>query len=170
MAKRYSGMTADARALATYVKLLRAGENAMRESSRILALYDLTPGQFAVLEAIHQAGPLTLAELGETVLESGESLALAAEKVGRGGLVRRRGNRKSARLSALSLTPKGRILVGSIMPGHGAAIIEVMARLSPKEQETLGRLCQKLGQAPPAGRAGAKSVRERGRGKAKAPR
>lgn len=149
MAKRYPGIAADARALAAYVKLLRAGEGVLRESSLLLALYDLTPGQFGVLESLYQSGPRDSNELEGGILGNGGNLSALVEGLRKRGLVRRSlRSARGARRATLGLTPKGRNLVRSVLPGRGAAIVSVMGRLSAREQETLGRLCQKLG-APP---------------------
>jgi MarR family transcriptional regulator, 2-MHQ and catechol-resistance regulon repressor len=164
VSKQSSGLAADARALSTYVKLLRAGEGVLRESSRLLALYDLTPTQFGVLESLHQAGRQDLPGLAQGLLRSSGDLSAAVEALRKRGLIRRGAGARDRRSASIALTPKGRNLVQSVLPGHGAAIVGVMARLSPREQEALSRLCQKLGH--PAARSAAKPA-GRGRGRAR---
>lgn len=144
MPKPYRGLAADARALTAYVKLLRAGEGVLRESSRCLALYDLTPSQFGVLESLYEAGPQNPTELEHGTLRASGNLAALVEGLRNRSLVRRSAARQKRRAAAVALTPKGRNLVRSVLPGHGAAIISAMNRLSPREQETLGQLCRKL--------------------------
>jgi MarR family 2-MHQ and catechol resistance regulon transcriptional repressor len=143
--KPYHGLAADARALTAYLKLLRAGEGVLRESSRFLALYDLTPGQFGVLESLYEAGPQNPAELEQGIPRISGNLAALVEGLRKRSLVRRGAGSRNGRAATVALTPKGRNLVRSVLPGHGAAIISVMNRLSPREQETLGQLCRKLG-------------------------
>lgn len=150
MPKRYPGLAADARALTAYVKLLRAGEGVVRESSRLLALYDLSPNQFGLLENLYQAGPRDSVELESGILGTRANASALVEGLRKRGLVRRDGRGRAGRQASVALTPKGRNLVRSVLPGRGAAIVSVMARLSAREQETLGRLCQKLGTPPAA--------------------
>jgi MarR family 2-MHQ and catechol resistance regulon transcriptional repressor len=150
MPKRYPGMTADARAFASYVKLLRAGEGVLREAARPLALYDLTPSQFGVLEALYQGGPQCLSELARRILKSSGNLTLVVANLQKRRLVRRSAGGRDRRFTTIALTAKGRNLVQSISPGYAAAIASVMGRLTPREQETLGELCGKLGHAAEA--------------------
>lgn len=145
MPKRYPGMTADARAFACYVKLVRAGDGVLREAARPLALYDLTHSQFAVLDALQQGGPQCLSELARRILKTSGNLTLVVANLQKRRLVRRSAGR-DRRFATITLTPKGRNLVQSISPGYAAAIAGVMSRLSPREQETLVGLCGKLGQ------------------------
>lgn len=144
MPKQYRGMAADVRALTAYVKLLRAGEGVYLQASRLLALYDLTPGQFGVLEVLYRIGPQDLSELSRKVFKGNDNLNLIVENLRKRGFARRNAASRNRRHAVVVLTPKGRNLVRSILPGHAASIVTVMARLSPREQETLGRLCQKL--------------------------
>jgi len=148
--KQYRGMAGDVRALTAYVKLLRAGEGVLGESSRLLALYDLTPNQFGVLESLYESGPQPLAALAQGILKTSGSLATVVRSLRKRGLVRPNAAGRDRRLRTVTLTPKGRNLLRSVLPGHGAVIVSVMARLSPSEQETLGKLCRKLSQPSPA--------------------
>lgn len=150
MPKQYRGIAADARALAAYVKLLRAGEGVLRESSLLLALYNLTPGEFGVLESLYQSGPRDPAALEGGILGIGGNLSALVESLRKRGLVRRSARGRAGRPATVVLTPKGRNLVRAALPGRGAAIVSVMGRLNALEQETLGRLCQKLGTPPAA--------------------
>jgi MarR family 2-MHQ and catechol resistance regulon transcriptional repressor len=143
--KRYRGMAGDARALSTYVKLLRAGEHVLREATRPLALYDLTPSQFGVLEALHHTGPQCLSSLARRILKTSGNLTLVVRNLEKRGLVHRKPGRGDRRFTTIALTPKGRKLIRTIFPGHAASIVGVMSRLSAREQESLAALCGKLG-------------------------
>jgi MarR family 2-MHQ and catechol resistance regulon transcriptional repressor len=138
-------MAADARALAAYVKLLRAGENVARETTRPLALYDLTPSQFGVLEALYNGGPQGVSDLAHGILKTSGNLAVVVENLEKRRLVRRKAGGRDRHAITVALSAKGRNLVRSLAPGHAAAIVAVMSRLSAGEQEALGRLCAKLG-------------------------
>ena len=148
MAKTYRGMKSDARALAAYVKLLRAGEGALAEATRPLALYNLSPIQFVVLEALGEGGPQSLENLGRRVLREANDLGAVVAKLAKRGLVRRKPARGRKRPEIAALAPKGRTLLRSILPGYATAVVAVMNRLSAREQESLGALCGKLGARP----------------------
>ncbi len=148
MAKPYRGMKSDARALAAYVKLLRAGEGALAEATRPLSLYNLSPIQFVVLEALGEGGPQSLENLGRRVLRGPSDLGGVVANLSKRGLVRRKAARGRGRPEMLALAPKGRILLRSILPGYATAVVAVMNRLTAREQETLGGLCSKLAARP----------------------
>lgn len=147
VAKSYRGMAADARALSAYVKLIRAGEAVLREATLPLALYDLTTSQFGVLEALQHVGPQSLDELGERILKTSGNMTPVMRNLEARRLVRRAGSRKIKGSPTIALTPRGRRLIQAIFPGHAASIVGVMSRLTPREQETLGELCRKLGRS-----------------------
>ena len=144
MAKAYRGMKSDARALAAYVKLLRAGEGVLAEATRPLALYNLSPVQFAVLEALGQGRPQTLENLGRRVLRGSSDLGAVVANLSKRRLVRRKPGHGRNQQEMVALAPKGRILLRSILPGYATAVVAVMNRLSASEQELLGALCSEL--------------------------
>ena len=49
------------------------------------------------------------------------------------------------RYVTVTLTDKGRRLIGGIFPRHAQHVVREMRALSPTEQATLGRLCRQLG-------------------------
>jgi DNA-binding MarR family transcriptional regulator len=63
------------------------------------------------------------------------------------GLIERTLSRKDKRRFHITLSPSGRDLVRSSLPGYGQAMKETLACLSPKEKETLGQLLRKLHQS-----------------------
>ena len=61
------------------------------------------------------------------------------------GLVQRERDRQDRRQVNISLTPAGEAMISQVFPQHLNAIIAEMSVLSPQEQDTLGKLCRKLG-------------------------
>ena len=45
------------------------------------------------------------------------------------------------------LTPKGERLIARVFPEHAEAVTKEMSSLTPDEQETLRRICRKLGKS-----------------------
>lgn len=140
------------RALAAYVKLLRASESVQGEAMRSLAEEDITPSQFAVLEALYHVGPMCLSVLAEKILKTSGNLTMVVGNLEKRGLVTRQQSRHDRRFVSAAITEKGKKLIARIFPQHATRITELMNRLSPREQETLAELCRKLGKnAAPAG-------------------
>lgn len=136
---------AEERALGAYVKLVRAANTAMAYARVGLEDAGLTLGQFAVMEALYHVGPLCLGDLAKRVLTSGGNLTMVVDNLEKRGLVRRKQQGRDKRFILASITPAGRKLIARIFPQHARRITEVMARLSPADQEALGRLSRKLG-------------------------
>lgn len=145
MSRNFKGSQREERALDSYVKLARAANSALAYARVGLDDAGLTSSQFAVLEALYHVGPLCLGDLARRILTSSGNLTLVIDNLEKRGLVRRRHQGKDKRFILATITPAGRKLIARIFPEHSRRIVEVMARLSPSEQDRLGRLCRKLG-------------------------
>ena len=145
MSKRFKGSPRAERALKTYVKLARAANTALDYARIGLEQADLTPSQFAVLEALYHVGPLNLGDLARRILTSSGNLTLVIDNLEKRGLAKRKQQGKDKRFVLATITPTGKKLIARIFPQHARRIVEVMERLSPREQDQLGLLCRKLG-------------------------
>lgn len=132
-------------ALLAYGRLMRAANSLRTAASRQLDGTGLTLSQFAVLEALYHLGPMSLSEIARKILTTGGNLTMIAGNLERQGLVARKLSPDDARVSILSLTPKGKKLISEIFPEHAAAITDALEVLTPKEQKKLSELCRKLG-------------------------
>jgi MarR family transcriptional regulator, 2-MHQ and catechol-resistance regulon repressor len=145
MPKHFRGTKREERALSAYVKLLRASDSLQNEAMRSLAGEDVTPTQFAVLEALYHVGPMCLSELARKILKTGGNLTMVMRNLQRRGLVVRHTNADDRRFVSVAISDKGRALITRIFPGHAARIAELMGRLTGAQQDTLGELCRQLG-------------------------
>ena len=145
MSRHFHGTSREERALSAYVKLLRASDTVHAEAARALAGASLTFSQFAVLEALYHVGPMCLSELARKILRSGGNLTIVASNLEKRGLAARQQKSQDRRFVTLAITDKGRKLMARIFPVHLARIVELMERLTPAEQDELGRLCRQLG-------------------------
>lgn len=145
MSKNFKGTPTQERALNNYIKLARAANSAIGYARVGLESAGLTSGQFAVLEALYHVGPMCLGDLARRILTSGGNLTLVIDNLEKRGLAKRQQQGKDKRFVLASITPAGRKLIARIFPQHSQRIVEVMGRLTPAEQEQLGRLCRKLG-------------------------
>ncbi len=141
----YPGNTEEARALKTYVKLMRAAESVTARIHRHLSSTGLTISQFAVLEALYQLGPLSQREIGKKILKSSGNITMVIDNLEKNGLVKRKRNEADRRFFIVHLTDKGYHLINKIFPPHAAVIAEDFGVLTAAEQDSLGRLCKKLG-------------------------
>lgn len=141
----YRGSKDEVRALNAYVKLMRATESLSARVHRHLAGAGLSISQFGVLEALYHVGPLSQAEIAKKVLKSTGNITMVIDNLEKRGLARRERKEDDRRYYTVQLTAEGRKLIKSIFPRHVARIMEEMGVLSSEEQESLGRLCRRLG-------------------------
>jgi MarR family transcriptional regulator, 2-MHQ and catechol-resistance regulon repressor len=145
MGRHFKGTRAEERALSAYVKLLRAANTSLAYARVGLEERGLSQGQFAVLEALYHVGPLYLGDLARRILTSSGNLTLVVDNLEKRGLAKRQSHGRDKRFVLARITPAGRKLMARIFPEHARRITEVMARLTPADQETLGSLCRRLG-------------------------
>ena len=133
------------KALDTYVKLMRATESVTARAHRQLSAQGLTFSQFGVLEALYHLGPMSQGEIGQKILRSSGNMTMVIDNLEKRNLVKRERNREDRRFYIIHLTAGGKKLFSSIFPSHAARIFRELDVLTPAEQQTLGRLCKKLG-------------------------
>jgi MarR family transcriptional regulator, 2-MHQ and catechol-resistance regulon repressor len=146
MPTHYSGTRAEKRTLDTFIKLTRCTNSLLGRLAERNTVGDLTWSQFAVLEALYHLGPMTQGEISVKVLKSGSNMTTVIDNLERDGLVRRERDAQDRRVIHVYLTEPGHGKIEAVLPGHIAGLVEELSVLSPREQETLGELCKKLGQ------------------------
>ena len=137
--------TRTARALDTYVKLMRATESVTARAHRQISAFGLSFSQFGVLEALYHIGPMSQSEIGQKILRSSGNMTMVIDNLEKRRLVKRERSRADRRFLIVHLTEKGRQLISRIFPSHATEIAREFAVLTASEQQTLGKLCKKLG-------------------------
>jgi len=145
MGTHYRGSKEEMRALDAYIKLMRAAESVAGSRGPMLAEEGLTLTQFGVLEALYHLGPLPHCELGRKLLKSGGNITVVVDNLEKRGLVSRKRHDEDRRLVTVHLTSAGRRLIAGVFPLHVEAIVQDMGALTASEQETLSRLCRRVG-------------------------
>ena len=150
MPTHFTGSRAEMRTLDTFIKLTRCTNSLLGRLAERNTIGDLTPSQFAVLEALYHLGSMTQGEVGNKILKSTSNITTVIDNLERAGLVRRERDTEDRRVIHIHLTEAGSGKIEAVFPRHVAALVEEFAVLSPDEQQTLGELCKKLGkgQAP----------------------
>jgi MarR family 2-MHQ and catechol resistance regulon transcriptional repressor len=145
MGTHYQGTKDEVRALDAYIKLMRAAGSVTSRLSPHLASAGLTASQLGALEALLHLGPMCQRDLGDKLLTSSGNITMVVDNLEKRGLAKREREGKDRRFVTVRLTEKGRRLISDMLPRHVAAIVEDMSTLTKREQETLDRLCRKLG-------------------------
>ena len=126
--------------------------------------FDLTLGEFRLLELLNRMGPLTMRDAARERKSSIQNLKAASKHLEGRGFVRRMvvalppvafeeshkakskkdEKRKGQRMGVMILTPAGKRFVREIMPRHSKMMKALMRVLDGREQLSLSRLCQKV--------------------------
>jgi MarR family transcriptional regulator, 2-MHQ and catechol-resistance regulon repressor len=131
--------------LNTYTKLMRAAESVTNRVGRNMSAAGLTISQFGVLEALLHKGPLCQRDIALKILKSTGNITLVIDNLEKQGLVTRERSTEDRRYFTVSLTTRGAEVIGAAFATVEAAIKAEMGVLTEAEQETLGKLCKKLG-------------------------
>src|SRR5215211_3549028 len=145
MPAHFTGSRAELRTLDTFIKLTRCTNSILARLAERNTVGDLTPSQFAVLEALYHLGPMTQGEVSMKVLKSGSNMTTVIDNLERDGLVRRERDAKDRRVIHVHLTEAGTSKLEAVLPRHVTALVEEFSVLSADEQQALGKLCKKLG-------------------------
>ena len=133
------------RALNAYINFARAAGSLLGRMSLELDQKGLTMGQFGVLETLLHLGPMCQRTLGQKLLRSGGNITLVVDNLEKHGWVRREPQKDDRRMIVIHLTPQGRKLIEGVFPEHAQTIKREMSVLTQREQESLRRICRKLG-------------------------
>lgn len=143
-----AAVTADlptATALRLWVVLSRSHEALAQVMKSDIERHDLTPTEFAVLEALYHKGPQLLGDIQQRVLVSSGGMTFLVDRLAKRGLAERQACPSDRRARYASLTAKGEKLMRSIFPEHAAVIRDAMTGLRPSEQRELTALLKTLG-------------------------
>ena len=145
MPTHYQGDPKTVLALDTFIKFTRASNALQSRLFQCEIIEDLTQSQFGVLETLYHLGPLCQGEVSSKLLTSTGNMTLVLDNLEKRDLVRRVREQSDRRTVRIYLTDKGKELIERIFPAIASEITKEFGVLSVEEQETLGRLCRKLG-------------------------
>lgn len=152
------------RAMQAYLELMDTAEWLKSQARAPLESFDLTMGEFRVLELLNREGPLTIRDAARKRKASVPNLKQTNAYLERRGWTRRmivtlppvpfeRSHkarskesepRKGQRLTALTLTDSGKRFIRDVLPGHSKFVKALFRVLDPREQTTMIRSCRKL--------------------------
>src|SRR5215218_1808948 len=108
MGTKYQGTEVEVQALDTYIKVTRASQSIMSRAMQHLGASNLTPSQFAVLEALYHLGTLSQVELAQKLLLSAANITTVLQNLEKRDLIRRKRNPNDQRVVRVSLNRTGR--------------------------------------------------------------
>jgi MarR family 2-MHQ and catechol resistance regulon transcriptional repressor len=131
--------------LKAFIKLVRAAESVTVRSHRHLYEAKLSFGQFAVIEALYNLGPLCQKDLAQKILKTPRNITMIVDNLEKRGLVHRERDPGDRRFLNIHLTSDGKEIFAKVFPRHVKHLEQEMNILTTHELEELGRLCRILG-------------------------
>lgn len=145
MVKQESNCATGNQVLKAFIKLVRAAESVTVRSHKHLYQANLSFGQFAVIEALYNLGPLCQKDLAQKILKTPRNITMIVDNLEKRGLVRRERDACDRRFLNIHLTDEGKEVFKKVFPQHVKRLEQEMNILSTQELEELGRLCRILG-------------------------
>ena len=152
------------RAMDAYLNLLDTADWLKKEARVPLDSFDLTMGEFRVLDLLNREGPMTVGDAARKRKTSLHNLKATSKYLEKRGWVQRvvvtlppaafeashkakahkNGKRNGRRTGAMMLTPSGKRFIEDVLPSHSKFVKALMRTLSSKEQVSVSRMCRKL--------------------------
>ena len=129
--------------LSLLIQLSRITNTVHGNTSRMLVKYDLTLGQFGVLEALYHKGDMTVGQVQRKILSSTGTMPVIVKNLEKRGLITRTISPEDRRQVILSLTDEGRSPIEKVFPENKEMVLEYFSVLSKEDQEHLFKLLQK---------------------------
>lgn len=128
-------------AVSAWLRLLRVYQKMDRALIQNLRAWDISLAQFDVLAHVGAAEGITQQELADQLLVTKGNICQLLDRLTASSLLIRQ---QHGRANHLYLTDAGRKLFTDVVPAHEAAIEQMLAPLSPQEQQALTYLLRKL--------------------------
>jgi MarR family 2-MHQ and catechol resistance regulon transcriptional repressor len=145
MGTHFKGSKRELLALNTFIKLIRSSTTLTSKLKLSLDDFNLSEGQFAVLDALYHLGPLSQKNLSSKLLKSGGNITMVIDNLEKSGYVQRKRNKNDRRYYNIELTTRGRKKIEETLPGQVDLITNMFNTLNKSEQKELQKLCKKLG-------------------------
>jgi DNA-binding MarR family transcriptional regulator len=137
----------DAAPMGIIGRIWRLNRILMSSVQEVCARFGLTHGEFDVLAVLRRSGPpysLTPTELFRSLMLSSGAMTNRVDKLENAGFVRRSEDPNDRRGVIVSLTSKGKAVIGKAVESHVANEHRLVESLTAKEKADLARLLRKL--------------------------
>ncbi len=152
------------RAFGAYMEVLETADWLKGELHGPLLLYDLSMGDFRLLELLHREGAMFAPDIARRRRLHKQALAVVVKRLSKRGFVlrkivklppvefqrahvpvsKRNDRREGIRTSVVGLTKTGKRFIAEVLPNHTKMVKALMRALDGRDQDTLGRLCRQL--------------------------
>lgn len=126
-------------------RLRKAHQRASEIFNAVMAEFDVTPMQFAVLARLDDLGTVSQNQLGRHVAMDPATIFGVIGRLAKRGLVSQRADPGDARLSLIELTAEGRTLIAGMKRRGPEVSARTLSPLSAEEARVMLDLLQRIG-------------------------
>ena len=130
--------------MAVYISMSRVINTLRRENNKLILKYNLTLGQFAVMEALYSKGRLSTGEVMEKILTTSGNIPVIVKNLEKDGFITRDQAESDKRRFILDLTEKGKDLMDEIVPENLKFMDELISLWDDDDKEELIILMNKF--------------------------
>lgn len=145
MATKHQGTPKDKMALDLFIKLMRTHDSLETRLRQRFKTFELSPGQFGILETLYHLGPMHQCVLGTKLLKTAGNITRILDGMQDSGLIERLPDPEDRRAFRVHLTAKGKSDVEKIFPEFVRETRSAFACLTTEEQAQLNEILRKLG-------------------------
>ena len=152
------------RAFGAYMEVLETADWLKGELHGPLLMYDLSMGDFRLLELLHREGAMFAPDIARRRRLHKQAVAVIVRRLTKRGFVLRKivklppvefqrahvptskrdERREGIRTSVVGLTKSGKRFIGEVLPHHTKVAKALLRALNAREQDSLSHLCRKL--------------------------
>lgn len=132
------------KSMAVYISMSRVINTLRRENNKLILKYNLTLGQFAVMEALYSKGRLSTGEVMEKILTTSGNIPVIVKNLEKDGFITRDQAESDKRRFILDLTEKGKDLMDEIVPENLKFMDELISLWDDDDKEELIILMNKF--------------------------
>ena len=135
------------KSMQTWIQILRAFQKIRAKELRYINVSGLSMNQFEVLEVLYHRGDLSVGSLTKLIASTPGNVTVVVRNLVRDGLVETLPSLEDSRVRVVSITQKGKELIGGMFTQHAANLKSYFDVLSDEELVVLYDLLRKLHKA-----------------------
>lgn len=135
------------RSMQTWIQILRAFQKIRAKELKYINASGLSMNQFEVLEVLYHRGDLQIGAITKLIASTPGNVTVVVKNLLRDGLIQTLPSAEDSRVRIVSITEKGKELIGGMFPQHASNLQSYFDVLSDEELIVLYDLLRKLQKA-----------------------
>ncbi len=135
------------RSMQTWIQILRAFQKIRAKELKYINASGLSMNQFEVLEVLYHRGDLNIGAITKLIESTPGNVTVVVKNLVRDGFIQTLPSPEDSRVRIVSITEKGKELIGGMFPQHASNLQSYFDVLSDEELIALYDLLRKLQKA-----------------------